>query len=300
MQEKIDGFVEDFFEFKQADYAWSCPTGVASLDVALGGALPWGITEVYGDAGVGKTALLYEILSSAQTSGLTSVLVASEYLDLSYAEAIGVCLDQLVIISGGPGEWALSAIADLVRKGPCAVVIDTATSFRPEGDDDPMAWSLMWAANLRKIALNMQPSSCVVVANQVRQSVSVEPHRRFTGKLHSTGRRLADVFSTRLELSRSEVSPQGYELQINILCSPYTMPGRAVTVPATLGLGVNTLRDLVRCAAQRGVVRLEGSWYYYDDTQLGQGEAAAARFLEDHVSTVSAILADVLSRARVR
>lgn len=302
MQEKIEGFVEEFFAPTGARLDWACPSGIPSLDVALGGALPCGAVEVYGDAGVGKTAVGYEILASAQLAGQAAALVSSEYLDLPYARAIGVDLENLAIITGSL-EGALESVQSFVAAGPSVVVVDTATSLRPEDDRLPGNWLFTWAEGLRRVLRELRPSSCVVLINQVRRSRSLDHRRGFLGFVRdpgSTSRKLVDVFSTRLELSRSEANEKGYELQFNILGHAYTMPGRAVFVPATRGSGVDTCRDLVRCAVRWGVVAVKGTWYYYGVERMGQGENAATKYLEEHTDVAEDIVARVLSRATLR
>jgi len=75
-------------------------TGSLGLDIALGiGGLPKGrIVEIYGPESSGKTTLTLQVIAEAQKSGGTAAFVDAEHaLDPSYAEKLGVQVDDLIV-----------------------------------------------------------------------------------------------------------------------------------------------------------------------------------------------------------
>ena len=96
------------------------PTGSLSLDVALGvGGLPRGrIVEIYGPESSGKTTLALHVAAEAQKKGGEVAFVDAEHaLDPTYARALGVNIDEMLISQPDTGEQALEITEALVRSG---------------------------------------------------------------------------------------------------------------------------------------------------------------------------------------
>ncbi len=78
----------------------SISTGSLSLDIALeiGGYAKGRIIEIYSPESSGKTTLTLHAISEAQKKGANVAFIDAEHaLDPSYAKAIGVNLDKLLI-----------------------------------------------------------------------------------------------------------------------------------------------------------------------------------------------------------
>ena len=76
------------------------PTGSLALDLALGiGGVPKGrIIEVYGPESSGKTTLALHIVAEAQKRGGEVAFIDAEHaLDPTYARALGVDIDSMLI-----------------------------------------------------------------------------------------------------------------------------------------------------------------------------------------------------------
>ena len=102
------------------------PTGSLSLDVALGvGGLPRGrIVEIYGPESSGKTTLALHVAAEAQKKGGEVAFVDAEHaLDPTYARALGVNIDEMLISQPDTGEQALEITEALVRSGAIDVVV---------------------------------------------------------------------------------------------------------------------------------------------------------------------------------
>ena len=116
------------------------PTGSIALDVALGiGGLPRGrIVEVYGPESSGKTTVALHAIANAQAEGGICAFVDAEHaLDPSYAAALGVDTDSLLVSQPDNGEQALEIADMLIRSGALAlIVIDSVAALTPRADND--------------------------------------------------------------------------------------------------------------------------------------------------------------------
>jgi RecA/RadA recombinase len=267
------------------------------LDAALGGPLPSGAIEIYGEASSGKTTLLYEIISTAQKSGMLVALCPSEYLDLPYMKKLGVDLNSLILITGNSGDDVLEAALNclLIQSDvPFVLALDSATSLRPE-DDAPGNWMRMLNDFLVAGVEALNNGSCIVVVNQVRMKRSVDPDKFFVeGTVTSTARKILDLFSLRLELSRGEAREGAHEMEVNVISSVCSKPATVLRLPMANGRGIDTMKDLLQFGIAQGVVTQAGAWYQIDDTcRLGCGMKEAVRALED-LPDVAAHLLDLV------
>ncbi len=101
------------------------PTGSLMLDIALGiGGLPRGrVVEIYGPESSGKTTLTLQVIAQAQKLGGTCAFIDAEHaLDPTYAEKLGVNVDDLLVSQPDTGEQALEIADMLVRSS--AVDVD--------------------------------------------------------------------------------------------------------------------------------------------------------------------------------
>ena len=76
------------------------PTGSLTLDFALGvGGIPRGrVTEIYGPESSGKTTLALHFIAEAQKLGGIAAFIDAEHaLDATYAKALGLDIDNLLI-----------------------------------------------------------------------------------------------------------------------------------------------------------------------------------------------------------
>jgi recombination protein RecA len=255
----------------------STETGVYSLDVALGGALPAGAVEIYGEASTGKTSLLYDILAHAQRNNYETALCGSEYLDLPYMRKLGVDLNQLPILTGNYAEDVLEAAVRFMEERPrCVVAIDSATALRPK-DDEPGFWAACIDAYLETVLGALPKGSCILMINQVRSRRSVDPSKFFAGGTDSAAAKIASQFSARLELSRSEVSDSEYTMNVNIVANTLAMPCRVSPLPFVKGSGVDRELDYVRSK----LTKKEGGWYDIYGQSVQGAAAAAERLRQD-------------------
>jgi recombination protein RecA len=280
---------------------FSTKTGVVSLDRVLGGGLPSGATEIYGNASVGKSTLLYEIIKTAQgPGGMQVALCPSEFLDLPYMKTVGIDLSGLVLFTGNSGEDVLDAAIDFLllhRDTPTMVALDSATSLRP-CDDSPGRWLQMICTFLTRALRGLPPSSCVVMINQVRTKRSIDPRRTFVGnEVSSTAQRILGSFSARLELSRGGNCGGEHEMLVDVVASSHSKPSVVVPLPVIPGIGIDSHKDLLRVAMSRGVVTKVGSWFHFNEARLGNGIVEVLKLMKGSDSLYRSILDQVGQRA---
>ena len=271
--------IQDLMAERKVEFEHSTRTGVLSLDLVLGGSLPSGPVEIYGDSGTGKTSLLYQTLAQAQRDNYVTALCQSEYLDVSYMKDLGIDLNHLCIITKNNAEAVFEAALVFLSNCTRAVLaIDSATAFRPQ-DDSPGHWNELIESFLLRVSQVLDSQSCVLMINQVRvpPSLNLDRSKFFAGTTDSAARKIASHFATRLELSRTEVTDDRYSLVVNIVSNTLAPPGMIVELPFTKGQGVNRELDYVR----RWLTAKPGGWYEIDGEMIHGEEAAAAKIREN-------------------
>ena len=161
------------------------PTGALSLDVALGvGGFPKGrITEIYGPESSGKTTLALHVVAEAQKRGGTAAFIDAEHaLDTSYAQRLGVNVDDLLISQPDFGEQALEIAEILIRSGGVdVIVIDSVAALVPKaeidgnvGDQHVGLQARLMSHAMRKFTGVLNRSNTVLIfINQIRMKIGV-------------------------------------------------------------------------------------------------------------------------------
>ena len=261
------------------------PSGSISLDVALGiGGLPKGrIVEIYGPESSGKTTFALHVIAEAQKLGGRAAFIDAEHaLDPTYAEKIGVNIDDLLLSQPDNGEQALEICEALVRSGAISViVIDSVAALVPQaeiegemGDSHVGLQARLMSQALRKLSpvINKTNTICIFI-NQLREKVGV-----MFGNPEVTpgGRALKFYSSVRLEIRRSEQIKEGTDVvgnktNIKVVKNKMAPPFKTCTVDIMYGEGISKNGELVDMAAEAGIIEKSGAWYAYNGDKLGQG-----------------------------
>jgi recombination protein RecA len=270
------------------------PTGSLALDAALGiGGIPRGrITEIYGPEASGKTTLALHIIAEAQKAGGMAVFVDAEHaLDAMYASRLGVDVDALLVSQPDTGEQALDIVEVLVRSGALdVIVVDSVAALVPkaelEGDmgDAPMGiQARLMSQGLRKLtAVISKAQTSVIFINQLRQKIGVV----FGNPEVTTGGNALKFYSSvRLDVRRTNVLKRGEEVvgnrtRVRVVKNKLAPPFRQAEFDVLYGQGLSRPGELLDLALQQGLVEKNGSWFFYQTTQIGQGREQAKAFLQ--------------------
>lgn len=283
------------------------PTGALALDLALGvGGVPRGrVVEIYGTESGGKTTLALHIVAEAQRNGGIAAFIDAEHaLDPSYAKAIGVDIDELLISQPDTGEQALEIADMLIRSGALdVVVIDSVAALVPKaeidgemGDAHVGLQARLMSQALRKLtgSLNRSRTTAIFI-NQLREKIGV-----IYGSPEVTpgGRALKFYASIRLEVRRVETIKDGAEsvgnrTRVKVTKNKVSPPFRQCEFDIVFGEGISREGSLLDVAVDQGVVKKSGAWFTFDSDQLGQGRENAKRFLRENPEVAMQLQAKV-------
>ncbi len=272
------------------------PTGALSLDLALGiGGLPRGrVTEIYGPESSGKTTLATHVVAEAQRNGGVCAYVDAEHaMDPTYAKAIGVDIDELLISQPDTGEQALEITDMLVRSSALdVVVIDSVAALTPRaelegdmGDSHVGLQARLMSQALRKLTSNLNKSNTICIfINQLREKIGV-----MFGSPETTpgGRALKFYSSVRLDIRRIESIKNGMEVvgnrtRVKVVKNKCAPPFKQAEFDIMYGQGISREGSVLDLAVEQSIVKKSGAWYTYEGEQLGQGRENAKSFLQDN------------------
>ena len=289
------------------------PTGSIALDVALGiGGIPRGrVTEIYGPESSGKTTVALHIVAEAQRAGGTAAFIDAEHaLDPSYAQALGVDINELLVSQPDNGEQALEIADMLIRSNAVdVIVIDSVAALTPRaeiegemGDTHVGLQARLMSQALRKIAGSLHRSNTsAVFINQLREKIGV-----MFGSPETTpgGRALKFYSSIRLDVRRIETLKDGTDavgnrVRVKVVKNKVAPPFRQAEFDILYGIGISKEGSLIDFGVEEGIVRKAGAWYTYEGDQLGQGKENARTFLREHPDVAADIERRILEKVGV-
>ena len=269
-------------------------TGSLGLDIALGiGGLPRGrVVEIYGPESSGKTTLTLQVIAEMQKLGGTAAFIDAEHaLDPTYAQKLGVNLDDLLISQPDTGEQALEIADMLVRSGSVdVVVIDSVAALVPKaeiegemGDSLPGLHARLMSQALRKLTGNINRTNTLVIfINQIRMKIGV-----MFGSPETTtgGNALKFYASVRLDIRRIGGIKKGDEVvgnetRVKIVKNKVSPPFREAIFDILYGEGTSREGEIIELGVAHKLVEKSGSWYAYNGEKIGQGKDNAREFLK--------------------
>ncbi len=285
----------------------SIPTGSLGLDIALGiGGLPRGrIIEIYGPESSGKTTLALHVVAEAQKLGGEVAYIDAEHaMDPTYARALGVDIDSMLISQPDTGEQALEITDQLVRSGALdVVVVDSVAALVPRaeiegemGDSYVGLQARLMSQALRKLTGSIGKTNCICIfINQLREKVGV-----IYGNPEVTtgGRALKFYSSVRIEVRRIQTLKVGDEMignhtRAKVVKNKVAPPFREAEFDIMYGTGISKDGEIVDLAQQLGFVEKSGSWYSMGEVRLGQGRDAAKQYMLDHPDVAEELEAQI-------
>lgn len=271
-------------------------TGCLDLDIALGiGGVPRGrIIEIFGPESSGKTTVALHIIAEAQKNGGASAFIDAEHaLDPSYAKALGVDIDNLIVSQPDTGEQALEIAEALVRSNAIDVmVIDSVAALVPRaeiegemGDAHVGLQARLMSQALRKLAGSIDKSKCVAVfINQLREKVGV-----MFGNPETTpgGRALKFYASVRMDIRRIDSIKQGDEIvgnrtKVKVVKNKVAPPFKQAEFDIMYNCGISHEGNVLDVGVREEIIQKSGAWFSYKDVRLGQGRENAKQYLKEN------------------
>ena len=282
-------------------------TGSIGLDMALGiGGLPRGrIIEIYGPESSGKTTLAIHAIAQAQkTGGIAAMIDAEHAFDRSYAKALGVNLETLLISQPDNGEQALEIADNLIRSGAIdIIVIDSVAALTPKaeiegemGDNKVGLQARLMSQALRKLTGNIsKTNTCCIFINQLREKIGV-----MFGNPETTtgGNALKFYASVRLDVRRTTQIKDGEEAlgnrtKVKVVKNKMAPPFKKAEFDIVYGEGISHTGEIVDLGVEYGIITKSGSWFSYGDQKLAQGREATKQLISDNAELSEEIEAKI-------
>jgi recombination protein RecA len=289
------------------DAAQVIPSGSIALDHALGiGGYPKGrIIEIYGPESSGKTTLAVHAIAQAQKAGGIAAIIDAEHaFDRTYAKALGVDLETLLISQPDNGEQALEIADNLIRSGAIdIVVIDSVAALTPKaeiegemGENKVGLQARLMSQALRKLTANIsKTNTCCIFINQLREKIGI-----MFGNPETTtgGNALKFYASVRLDIRRTTQIKDGEEalgnhVKVKVVKNKMAPPFKKAEFDIVFGEGISHTSELVDLGVELGIIAKSGSWFSYNDQKLAQGREAVKKLLQDNPELADEIEAKI-------
>ena len=286
------------------------PSGSVALDHALGvGGYPRGrIIEIYGPESSGKTTLAIHAIAEAQKQGGIAAMIDAEHaFDRTYAKALGVNLETLLISQPDNGEQALEIADNLIRSGAVdIVVIDSVAALTPKaeiegemGDNKVGLQARLMSQALRKLTANIsKTNTCCIFINQLREKIGV-----MFGNPETTtgGNALKFYASVRLDIRRVTSLKDGdnvigNHVRVKVVKNKVAPPFRKTEFDILFGVGINKVGELLDLGVEQDIINKSGSWFSYNGSKLAQGRDATMALLRDNPELCDEIEKQVMEK----
>jgi recombination protein RecA len=290
------------------------PTGSLSLDIATGiGGLPRGrVIEIFGPESSGKTTLALNVIAQAQIAGGNAAFIDAEHaLDTSYAQKLGVKVEDLLVSQPDTGEQALEIAEALVRSGAVDIIaIDSVAALVPRaeiegemGDSLPGLQARLMSQALRKLSAAISKSlTTVIFINQIRMKIGV----MFGNPETTTGGTALKFYSSiRLDIRRIENIKENQEViggrvRVKVVKNKVAPPFKQAEFDIYFNEGISRVGEIVDLGADKGIIEKSGAWYSYGGNRIGQGRENTKEFLKNNIEVAKEIEKKIIESHNLR
>lgn len=284
-------------------------SGSLALDIALGiGGVPRGrIVEIFGPESSGKTTLALHMIAEAQKNkGIAAFIDAEHALDPVYAKSIGINIDELIISQPDTGEQALEIAESLVRSNAVdIIVIDSVAALVPkaeiEGDMGDASMGLqarLMSQALRKLTAIINKSrTTTIFVNQIREKIGII----FGNPETTPGGRALKFYSTiRMDIRRKASIKKndtniGITVRVKVVKNKLAPPFQEADFDIIFGKGISREGDIFNLGLQQGIIQKSGTWFSYNEMQIGQGKENTKIYLSENPKLSSEIERQILA-----
>ena len=282
-------------------------SGSLGLDLALGvNGYPKGrVIEIYGPESSGKTTLTLHAIAEAQKAGGIAAFIDAEHaFDRTYAEKLGVDIENLIISQPDNGEQALEIAENLIRSGAIdIVVIDSVAALTPKseiegemGDSKMGLHARLMSQALRKLTGTISKTNCTVFfINQLREKIGV----MFGSPETTTGGNALKFYSSvRLDIRRIGAVKEGEEVvgnetRVKVVKNKVSPPFKQAEFQIMYGEGINVEGEILEFGQKLELIEKSGSWYSHNGEKIGQGKVNASKFLKENTKIRDTLVKEI-------
>ena len=294
---------------KPVDDVPAIHSGSIALDLAMGiGGYPKGrVIEIYGPESSGKTTLaIHAIAESQKAGGIAAIIDAEHAFDPTYAQKLGVNIDELLISQPDNGEQALEIADSLIRSGAIdIIVIDSVAALTPKaeiegemGDSKMGLQARLMSQALRKLTGSISKTkTCVIFINQLREKIGV-----MFGNPETTtgGNALKFYASVRLDIRKIGQLKDGEEVQgshtrVKVVKNKVAPPFRKAEFDILYGEGISKVGEIIDLGVEINLIKKAGSWFSYGEIKLGQGREGVKALLKDNPELMEELESKILA-----
>ena len=270
-------------------------TGSLTLDIALGiGGLPRGrVIEIFGPESSGKTTLTLHMLAETQKAGGAAAFIDAEHaLDPSYAEKLGVNVNELMVSQPDSGEQALEITESLIRSNAIdLIVIDSVAALVPKaeiegqmGDAHMGLQARLMSQALRKLTSAINKTNTILIfINQIRMKIGI-----IFGSPETTtgGNALKFYSSIRLDIRRIETlikndQPVGNRVRVKVVKNKMAPPFKKTEFDVSFSKGISREGCILEEGVKLEFIKKAGTWYSIGENKIGQGKENVKKYLAE-------------------
>jgi recombination protein RecA len=307
-KQSLDNLISDWKEFvaKAEDERELNPisTGSLSMDVSTGiGGIPryrW--SNIWGPKSAGKTTLALTIAKGVIENGGKVLYIDIESgLDFGYiATIVGELNDSFILIQPETSEQAFKIAESAIESNELDLIIfDSIGALAPKKEKEDNFEDANVALVSRELGkflrrnssrLRWSEKTAFLFTNQVRDNIG----SYISGYVQPGGHQLEHFVSLEIRLySAKKIKKNdaiiGTATKFTISKNKCAIPYRSSELYITFGKGVDVLKDVVMFSELLGILKKRGSFYYLDDTNIGQGVDNAIGYLEENPETLDKI-----------
>ncbi|MCV3728672.1 recombinase RecA [Ureaplasma miroungigenitalium] len=289
-------------------------TGSLQIDNITGvNGIPVGrITEIFGNESSGKTTIALQTAAECQKNGGKVVFIDMEgSFDINYAKKLGINTSTLIIAQPTTGEIAFEMIETLLKTNNInLIIVDSVAAMIPENEflndmnETAMgAHARLMSKGLRKIQpLISRSQTAIIFLNQLREKINV-----FFGNPETTtgGKALRFYASLRIETRKADLIKEGInkigiKTKVTVIKNKLAPPMQSCYIDIFFGQGFNYANEIIDFAIEYGVLKKNGSWFYYNETKIAQGREQLKKYLEENPDLFTAIQTQVIDLVQPR